>query len=97
MNYQDAAIGGVSLFLLILGIVEAAKQFGVTGKGSLLLSILLGGGLFALYQASVLGLIPADVLPWIEVAVYGLGGGLAVSGLYDFVNKRLPKRTHYRG
>ncbi len=92
MNYQDAAIGGVSLFLLVLGLVEAAKQFGVTGKGSMLLSILLGGALFGMFKASEGALIPADVLPWLEVIVYGLGGGLAVSGLYDFVNKRLPRR-----
>lgn len=92
MNFQDAAIGGVSLFLLILGLVEAAKKFGIQDKGSTLLSIALGVVLFGFFQASQLGLIPADVLPWIEVLVYGLGGGLAVTGLYDFVNARTLNR-----
>lgn len=91
MDFETATIGGVTLFLLILGLVEAAKQFGITGKGSLVLSIVLGAFFLGLFKALEAQLVPAVAIPWIEVVVYGLGGGLAVSGLYDLA-KRLSTR-----
>ncbi len=85
---SEFTIAGVSLLLLIPGIVECAKGFGVQGKASLGLSVGLGVFFFGLAQAIGGGLVPATWLPWVEVAVYGLAGGLAVSGYYD-----LAKRT----
>ena len=83
----EFTIAGISLLLLIPGVVECAKAFGVKGKASLGLSVGLGVFFFGLAQAIGGGLIPAAWLPWVEVAVYGLAGGLAVSGYYDLANR----------
>jgi len=80
-------IAGVSLLVLLPGIVECAKAFGVRGKVSLALSLALGVIFFGLAQAISGGLIPQDWQVWIEVAVYGIAGGLAVSGYYDLVKR----------
>jgi len=87
MGFDDVAIGGITLFLFILGIVEAAKKFGVSGNASMLLSILLGAVLFGVFRADELGLIPDAAMIWIEVIIYGIGGGLSVSGLYDWTKR----------
>jgi hypothetical protein len=88
MDFESVQIGGITLVFLILGMVEGAKEFGVNGKGSLLMSILLGAVLFGMSRANELGLVPATVMPYAEVVIYGLGGGLSVAGLY-----RLGKRA----
>jgi hypothetical protein len=85
--FDGVLLAGVSVAALILGIVEAAKKFGVTGNGSFALALVLGVALFGLSKAIELGLIPPEALPWIEVAVFGLGGSLAVTGLYDLAKK----------
>lgn len=87
MGFDEVSIGGVTLFLLILGLVEVAKKLGVSGNGSMILSICLGGAFFGLFKANEAGLIPAQAMLWTEVVVYGLGGGLAATGLYDLSKK----------
>ena len=88
--FDELQIGGVVLYLLILGIVEAAKRFGVKDKGSFALALVLGVFLFGLAKAIELGLVPANALPWIEVTVFGFGGALAVTGLYDLAKRLFP-------
>jgi hypothetical protein len=85
MNFS---IAGVSIALLIVGIVEAAKEFGVTGKWSRALALALGVLFVGLAQAISGGLIPAGALPWVELIVTALAGGLAAMGYYD-LGKRL--------
>jgi hypothetical protein len=94
---DKVTIAGISLLLLIPGIVEAAKVFGVKGKASRALSLGLGVLFFGLAQAIGGGLIPAAWLPWIKVVVYGLSGGLAVSGYYDLVRRTGILRKPARG
>lgn len=83
----DFVIGGVALAPLILGIVEAAKQFGVNGKGSQVLSLALGVFFVGLYQAMSQSLIPEAYVPYITWGVTSVAGGLAAMGLYDFAKK----------
>lgn len=85
MNF---AIGGISVAVLILGIVEAAKSFGVTGKGSQALALVLGFLFVGLAHAITVGLMPAAYVGWIELIVTALAGSLSAMGLYDF-GKRL--------
>jgi hypothetical protein len=92
MDFTMVEIGGVTLFLMILGIVEAAKKFGIEGNGSFALALGLGVVFGSLAKAMSLGLVPEAAVPWIEVVVYGLGAGLAVTGLYDFA-KRMMKQA----
>lgn len=88
---MDFAIGGISVALLIIGIVEAAKEFGVNGKGSRALALSLGILFVGLSQAIVQDLIPPDFLPWINLGVTAVAGGLAAMGYYDFVRKNFGK------
>lgn len=73
-------IDGISVILLIVGLVELVKKFGIEGNKltaiSVFIGILVGIG-FKLYA-----MVPAAA-PWIEVAVTGLAFGLAATGLYD--------------
>lgn len=76
-----------ALLFLIPGIVETAKQFGINGKGSLVLSLVLGCVLVALAETISQGLMPEVAIPYISIAVMGLGGALAASGYYDLFKK----------
>jgi hypothetical protein len=87
VDFTTVEIGGVTLFLLVLGIVEAAKKFGISGNGAFALSLILGVIFAALAQAINLGTIPASWLPIVEIIVVGLAGGLATTGLYDFAKR----------
>lgn len=83
MNFDTAVLGLVGMVPVVLGIVEALKKFGVEGKASFA-SALGVGFLFGAYlEALAQGFIPPLAQSIVSVLVVGLGGGLAVSGLYD--------------
>ena len=86
--FDELAIGGVGVIVLVLGIVEACKGFGVSGQASKGLALGLGFGFVALASAMERELIPATWIPYIEIVVLGLGGSLAAMGIYDLVMKR---------
>lgn len=85
---MDFMIGGISVAILVFGVVEAAKEFGIEGKGSRALAAFLGVFFVGLAQAVTQNLIPPEVLVWVELAVVGIAGGLAAMGYYDFMSKR---------
>ena len=87
IDFSTFEIGGIPILLLIPGLVEAAKHFGINGKRSTLLALLIGSLLVGLSQAINLALVPESVLPWLTVIVVGTGGGLAVTGYYDLANR----------
>lgn len=89
---MDFAIGGIAVIALVFGIVEAAKSFGVEGKGSQVLALVLGFVFVGTAQAITNGLIPADVVPYVELVVTSLAGSLAAMGYYDFATKRVLRR-----
>lgn len=81
---MDFAIGGVMVAVLVFGIVEAAKEFGVEGKASRALVLVLGVGFVGLAQGINEGLVAEPWLTWIELGVTAVAGGLAAMGYYDF-------------
>lgn len=85
---MDFAIGGIAVIALVFGVVEAAKSFGIEGKGSQVLALALGFLLVGTAQAIASGLIPASVVPYVELVVTSLAGSLAAMGYYDFVTKK---------
>ena len=89
---MDFAIGGVAVIALVFGIVEAAKGFGVEGKGCQILALVLGFIFVGTAQAIANGLIPAGIVPYVELAVTSLAGSLAAMGYYDFVTKRVLRK-----
>lgn len=81
MNYT---LAGVAVVPLVLGIVEFMKDYGVTGRWSRLLAVVLGiifG--FGVY-ADAQGMIPEVVKPWVYATAFALSMGLAIPGLYDY-------------
>jgi hypothetical protein len=79
---EDMEIGGISVLVLIIMLVQVAKSwFGLSGMGLRYLSFGLGVLFGVLYQATV-G-FPTTVSGWIVFAVRLLYGILA-SGLVDF-------------
>lgn len=74
---------------LVMGITQAAKRIGVTGKGSFILALGVGLVIGGLVVAAAL-----DVLPdWAGIAIVivlgGLLTGLAATGIYDLQNKNV--------
>jgi hypothetical protein len=69
--------------LLIVGIVEAAKEFGIEGKASRALVLVLGVVFVGLSEGIGKGLIPAEYVVWVEHFVTVVAGGLAAMGYYD--------------
>ena len=83
MSLETMVLGPVGVILLVLGLVEAAKQFGVSGKGSFALALGLGFVFAAYLEALAQGFIPPIVQSAVSILVVGIGGGLAATGLYD--------------
>ena len=96
-QFTSAAVHGVPLLFVVLGLVEWLKMFKakdgsqvISGNWLLLASLLWGvlvGGLFMLTQNRP----PAGIDPylvfayWFEIVFYGLAMGLLASGLYDLI------------
>jgi hypothetical protein len=79
--FDTIVVAGIPLLLVVLGLVQFIKGFGLEGnavKGlSLAVGLLLGGA----YQYSIAA--PADFAGWFSLVVFGLGLGLVASGLYE--------------
>ena len=83
-------VGGIPLTLVIFGLVEFSKSFGLTGKWLTGVSMLLGVLFGMAYKFSSSG-IPAGFAGWFEVVIFGLMLGLVTSGFYKFADDRFPK------
>jgi hypothetical protein len=91
MNVDTLLVGAVPLMVVIFGLVEFIKSFGLSGRILTVISLVIGLGFgiaFHVYQAGV----PTDFVSWFEACVFGLSIGLVVSGFYDFANARFPAR-----
>ncbi len=76
----------LTVMAVIIGLVEFMKQMGVSGRGSLGLSmglgVVLGGSTWLATQGT-----PGDFGGWVVAGLAGLAYGLAASGLYDVGKK----------
>jgi hypothetical protein len=90
MDFTELVAGGVPLVVVIFGLVEFAKKFGLAGNGLTVFSMLLGVGFGIAYKISESG-VPAGFANWFGVAVFGLALGLTACGIYDFFNARTNK------
>ena len=84
---MDFALGGVAVIALVFGIVEAAKEFGVKGRASRVLALVLAGLFIGIAQADVQGLLSQDAMALVKLVVITLAGTLAAMGFYDFSRK----------
>ena len=83
-------VNGLPLSAVVFGLVEFIKSFGLRGRWLTIASMLLGLAFGVSYQIANAG-IPVSFAGWFAVAVFGIMLGLVASGLYDFVDTRMPK------
>ncbi len=86
---QEYLIGGINIILLVFGLVEFVKKLGIKGVWLTLASLILGMLAGFAFRLVTVGL-PVTYQDWIITVVFGLAMGLTASGVYDFLNKRLP-------
>jgi uncharacterized membrane protein HdeD (DUF308 family) len=90
MNLENFIVNPVTLALIILGVVEMIKKFGVTGNKLLIISMLVGilfGVVYKMYE------LYTPVKVYIDVIFFGIAAGLGASGIYSFVNDRFPVQS----
>jgi len=90
MDLGSFTLNPVTLALLILGIVEFIKKFGITGNKLMLVSAGVGIFFACVYRFHEL-YPPAEV--YIELVFFGIAAGLCASGIYSFVNDRFPPQS----
>ena len=90
MDISTLLVGGIPLVAVVFGLVEFVKNFGLKGRWLTIVSMLLGLLFGVSYQIANAG-VPASFAGWFAVAVFGLVLGLMASGLYDFMDTRMPK------
>jgi hypothetical protein len=90
MDLGTFTLNPITLALVILGVIEFIKKFGVTGNKLMLISMAVGITFALVYKLGVLYL-PAQA--YIDVAFFGIAAGLGASGIYSFVNDRFPPQT----
>jgi len=90
MDLSVFVLNPVTLAVLILGVVEFLKQFGLSGNKLMLISMGVGIVFALVYQFGEL-FIPAH--QYVEVAFFGIAAGLCASGIYSFVNNRFPDKS----
>lgn len=91
MNFDTLLVGTVPLMIIIFGLVEMIKSFGLKGNILTILSMLLGLAFGIAYQISKAG-VPVGFPGWFEIVIFGLAMGLTASGFYKFVSDRWPTR-----
>ena len=87
MNLEGFTVDAGTLLVLVFGLVEFAKQLGAQGKSLRALSMAIGVLLAAAFR---LREIYPNVALWIDLGFFGLAAGLAASGVFGFLDRRLP-------
>jgi len=90
MDISTLLVGGFPLVAVVFGLVEFVKSFGLKGHWLTGVSMLLGLAFGIAYQIANAG-VPMNFAGWFSTVVFGLMLGLVASGLYDFVDTRMPK------
>jgi hypothetical protein len=81
VDFSNAIVAGIPLVLVVIGLVEWLKRFGIQGAALNVASLLIGLAAGIAYQISIA--MPADFSGWFAAGIYGLALGLVASGLYD--------------
>ena len=89
-DFSTLLVNGIPLLVVIFGLVEFIKSFGLSGKLVTAVSMVLGLAFGICYQIASAG-VPVGFAAWFGVTVFGLGLGLVTSGFYKFIDSRLPR------
>jgi hypothetical protein len=87
MDLTNFIVNPVTLALIVLGVVEFIKKFGIAGNKLMLIAMGVGIALGLIYKTR--DLYPV-AQPYIDVAFFGIAVGLGASGIYSFVTDRFP-------
>jgi len=81
MDYTNVVINGVVAIPFVIGWVAFIKDMGLQNpKWLRLIGVVLGAVAFTVPELAKMYPV---IEPWVNLAFYGLGGGLAAGGLYD--------------
>ena len=89
-DLSNLLVGGIPLLVVIFGLVEFSKVFGLKDRWLTAFSLFLGLFFGIAYKVADSG-IPSNFSGWFVMIVFGLALGLITSGFYDFADKRIPK------
>jgi membrane protein implicated in regulation of membrane protease activity len=84
MDLQNFVVTPAVMLILVFGIVEFIKQFGVKGNKLRVIALLIGILIAAVFKLREL--LPSAQL-YIDLVFFTLASGLSASGLYDFLKK----------
>ena len=84
MDLENFVITPAVMLVLIFGIVEFIKTFGV--KGNVLRLVSLGVGVLIALTFKARELYP-EAQMYIDIVFFTIASGLSASGLYDFLKK----------
>jgi hypothetical protein len=96
IDFTQLLVGGIPLLIVVFGLVEFIKSFGLKGSWLTVISLLLGLAFGVAFRFASDG-VPVGFAAWFAVITFGLALGLIASGFYDFANKRFPKVTDPKG
>jgi len=90
MNFDMLMVGSIPLMVVVFGLVEIFKSFGLQGNILTAISLVLGLAFGIAYQVAQTG-TPLGFSAWFTVIMFGLMIGLVASGFYKFASDRFPK------
>jgi hypothetical protein len=89
LDFSTLLVAGIPLVIVIFGLVECIKSFGVKGNWLTVASLLTGITLGTCYQIAQAGL-PGTFSEGFTVLIFGLTLGLVASGFYKWSDSRFP-------
>ncbi len=89
LDFSTLLVAGIPLVIVVFGLVEVIKSFGLKGPWLTALSLLIGLVLGACYQIAEAG-VPRTFSAGFAVVIFGLTLGLVASGFYKWSDSRFP-------
>jgi hypothetical protein len=86
IDFGQAAVGGIAIIPLVVGLVQVIKKAGLSGNKLMLIAMAIGMVAGLLWRLSIMFPVAG---PWIELIFYVIAFGLfalASTGLYDLGN-----------
>ena len=88
VDISNLFVAGIPMTLVVFGLVEFIKSFGLSGKIVTALSMVVGLIIGIGYQLSIA--VPVGFNGWYPVIIFGITIGLVASGFYKFIDSRKP-------
>ena len=90
MYIAEFVFNPASLLIIVFGLVEFIKTFGLKGNKLRVISMATGIALALVFKLS--SVFPQAAI-YIDIAAFSIVIGLAASGIYDFLDKSVRKSS----